>query len=378
MLVVQKQQIRYTNNIVEATGMGVVSIELSVKPTSINGVALEVRGHVFFGNAKEVEVSFEGWAVSHSKRLKSARSIDIALGNLRINAEKSESETEFELLLTMSSEMGKQLKVSKGKDYMWRIVGNYYPFIAQKFELPLVIRSPKNKINLTVNLVLEDKMIPYGGSKTGFEQQSSLRDGKFHLWSGTISGEGEVSRNFGATIRFAPLFAFREALSPAAFIYAAGLITQVLQGIKAMSLEWEFLNVSIEPTIALTLLQMIVNVYLFLRISKIKVDIVGTRSLLTALKVGAWAFMGLLIVNATYPGLLAALGFNIFDLILKATHVWIVIATLVSLFVYPYIRQESRRSHILSAAIVLAIVLSILYTTALPQLSTASHLLGGH
>lgn len=216
--------------------MGVVSIELSVRPTSINGVALKVRGHVFFSNAHQAEVSFAGWTISHSKCLKNGRSIDVASGTLRIFAEKSDSETEFELLLAMSSEMGKQLEVAKGKDYMWKLIGNYYPFIAQKLKFPVAIRSPKNKISLAVNLVLEDKMIPYGGSKTGFEQQSSLKNGKFHAWSGTTSGEGEVNKNFSATIRYAPLFAFREALSPAAFIYAAGLITQVLQGIKAISL----------------------------------------------------------------------------------------------------------------------------------------------
>lgn len=356
--------------------MGTVNVEFKLRPTSLDSAALKVRGTVTCDNASEVEMDFGWWDVSSSRFLEKSIVTQIAGNNVKILTEKGGGEAEFELTLSSTREMSEQLRVSKGKDFVWKIIGSFYPFIAQRLELPITIKSSGNRINLNVNLVLSSNMIPYGGSRRGFESQSSHKDGKFRIFSGSASGENEVIRSFCVTMRFAPFFAFREALSPVVMIYTAALVTQVIRRITALSLQWEFLSVSIEPSTVFSLLQMIVNAYLFIRISKIRVGIVGTRCLLTALKVAAWTFMGLLIMNATYPSSLAILGFNIFDFILKGAQIWIITIIVISLFVYPYVADETKRTHVMSILMVVALVLSVCVTVLLPTLHTASDLLG--
>jgi len=355
--------------------VGTVNVEFEVRPTSLDSAALNVKGNLVCDNATEVEMDFGWWVVSSSKFPETPITAQIAGNNLRILTERSRGETEFELMLSPTPEMSKRFQVSKGKNFVWKIVGSFYPFIARKLELPITIKSSGSKINLNVNLVLSNNMIPYGGGGSGFSSQSSHEDGKLRMFSGAASGENKVTKSFRSIIRFTPFFAFREALYPVVLIYTAALITQVLRRITTLSLQWEFLSVSIEPSIAFSLLQMIVNVYLFIRISKIKVGIVGTRCLLTALKVAAWAFMGLLILNATYPSSLAILGFNVFDLILKSAQIWIITIIFVSLFVYPYIADEAKRTHLMSIMMVIALISSVCVTALLPPLHTALDLL---
>ncbi len=354
--------------------MGVANIEIKVQPTSVDSMALKVEGHVVCDHVANVEVDFGGWTISSSRFLKNPESARIIGDNIDFSTEKTSWEAEFELLLSPTKETSDKLQVSKGKDFVWKIVGNFYPFIARKLQLPIGIRSSRNKINLNVNLVLSSNMIPYGG-KVGIDSQGNLKDEKLQMFSGNASGQHEVNHLLSVTLRFAPFFAFRKSLSPIVLIFAAALITQVLQKITSLSMKWEFFDITVEPIVALSLLQMTVNVYLFLRVSKIEVGIVGTRSFLVALKVMAWSFMGLLTLNAAYPSSLAVLGFNIFDLILKGSQIWVIATIVISLFIYPYVSDEAKRTHIISIITLIVFISSIWCTIALPTLSTASDLL---
>lgn len=324
--------------------MGSINIELTLEPTSLAAPALNVKCHIISTNVKEVELSLGGWNITQSEFKPIFPDLEIRVNkdSMKLLTNKETYEAKFTIVLSpLSNE-----KILKTNNIIWKIIGDFYPFIASELEIPLIILSSNNEINLVVNLILPSNMIPYGGTWKGFKSETRLGEVSESrmMYSGYAGGKGEINTLFGLTFRFRPFIAFQKAVLPIAIIYATALITQVISGVSSISIQWEIYNITVHSDILFKLLQLLVNTFFFTRISKIPIGI-QTRSLLQGLKIISWSFIGLLVLQVSYPHILPVLGINLFDLILKASQLWLVASTIISILIYPYVWKERSRSH---------------------------------
>lgn len=309
-----------------------VSVSLNVEPSSLSAPSLKLVGFVSSEVEEVVEIRFgggfgdaEGWSVSDLRtKMGDATASERAI--------ITKGPTEFQGTLIASAKYPKALVPVGGR--FVRLLGGVYPFRATEMEIDACATSKENDIHLSLNLRLPSGLVAYArifkGVRSHFldgEQRKSVL--AYSTWE---QSRNNVKVELGITYRFKPFVAFRMAVLPVAIIYAVALLTV---GISMT-------GISIYGGFALARLALLAaNATLFATVAEIPTGM-GTRSLMGELKVAAWAFIALTVLQVTYPDLLRLLGFNIFDLVLKATDLWIAAAAIISTLIYPFVSEQRK------------------------------------
>jgi hypothetical protein len=241
-----------------------------------------------------------------------------------------------------------------------------YPFRATRLTIETNVRSEGNDVYVSLNLRLPRGLVAYAGTFKGVK--SHYMDGEhrkgFLAYSTWQEGKDSADAQLGLTYRFKPFVAFRMAVLPISVIYAASLLTV---GISIAGV-----SIYAEPSLA-RLALLAANASLFTAVAEIQTGL-GTRSLMGELKVTAWTFIALTVLQVTYPDALKLLGFNIFDLILKGTDLWVIAAVVISAFVYPFISEQRKLDSIISLIVLIVVVVAIARFLILPPMSLAEAL----
>lgn len=245
--------------------------------------------------------------------------------------------TEVDATLVASVEDVRSVISSQGQ--IVKLLGGVYPFRATELAVRADVTSEKNDIHVSLTLRLPKGMVAYANTLKGVK--SHYMDGEHRkgvlAYSTWEKNKTKASAEVTLTYRFRPFVAFRMAVLPVGIIYAAALLTV---GISMT-------GVSIYGGYALARLALLAaNASLFVTVAEIQTGM-GTRSLMGAIKVAAWAFIALTVLQVTYPETLQLLGFNIFDLVLKATDLWIAAAVIISTLIYPFVSEQRKLDSII-------------------------------
>lgn len=383
--------------------MGNIRLELSIRQLSDINLGLSVKCHLLgseIDNQGTTSITFNGWQIINSDFLKEP-TVDTTISekSVKFSFPKTNVDQSFNLILSPKREnlenYNFNFKIPIIHKKIEHNIMDLYPFDTNKFKMKLKFSSENNFVSLSIKYELTTNLIAFGryefigkekreegeidirGFQSQFIQQNEKQSEMVYTADFPRENEStnKIDEYFELNIRFKPFYVFEKSVKPIVYIYAIALLNLIV--LKVSSITFNFMGMVVTISdyyVPFILLQYTINSIFFWRISKIQIG-GDTRSLLQALKLLAWVFIGAIVVNTTFPRLIFnTLRFNIFDLILKFCQTWLMASALISLIVYSYTPDIRKRTQRIWMTILIFGFITLLYVFFVQTLAISEQL----
>jgi len=319
--------------------LGLIGIRIETRPTSLHAPEEEIYGEIQSDCNARLRIDFGNIVRAWWCDVTSLAEGDGAL----VVCSAGETAT-FRATLVLEAHDGK-----------WKPL-TFYPFVSSELRSRISVRVEEGEevsLSIVGSITLPSNMVAYWKSRDNFPGYSLTREGRkgelVYASSPTL-GKGKATLDCGLVFRFRPFYSLQRAATPIAFMFASALLTL---GITQAPVPFD------APAFA-QFLRLSVNASLFATMGSFYTP--EARSFFQLLRLTFWAFVAAIVIHVTFPSVLGALGFNLFDLFLKIGLAFLFFSVTTSLVIYPLFSSRGVREKIMFLFLVAVIGVAVLST----------------